>query len=98
MFLDMPHFSIQPNIVDVAQLMEANSKKMGKYGVEDKERAIQDHKDATKVQRRHALEDQLPQGVKLVANQEHKPWYGKLDKKLDLDDKSKVDRYIATGD
>ena len=94
----MPHFSIQPEIKEVAQLAEANSKKMGKYGVEDKERSIQSHKDATKEQRRRALEAQLPSNMKLVGNQEHKPWYGKLEKKLDLTDKKTVDKYIATGE
>lgn len=97
-FDEMPHFSVKRNVTEVAQLAEKNSKAMGKYGVEDRERAIKEQQDSTREARRRALEDNLPAGVKLVPNQEHKPWYGKLEKKIDLSNQSRVDKYIATGD
>jgi putative FmdB family regulatory protein len=81
----------------IKQLAEHNSKKMGKYKVEDKERAITQERESSREARRQHLEANLPPGVQLVKNQEHKPWYGKLDKKIDLKSPTQVEKYIKDG-
>lgn len=95
---DSVEFFVARGVTTVAKLMDENSKKLGRYGVQEKEHAIKQEREANKEARRRALEQNLPAGVKLVKNQEHKPWYGKLSDKVDLNNKAAVNKYIATGE
>jgi putative FmdB family regulatory protein len=82
----------------IGGLLDKNTRKMGKYELQEKRRLHKESEKAARVEARKQIAANLPPGAKLAPLQENRPWYGKLPKNIEKSsDPKRVMKYIREG-
>lgn len=100
--LEAPFGFVQREPTTVGQLAERNTKEMGKYELQSKRKNQEDAKVAAKAEALKELKQKMPHGAYIPEQQEHRPWYGKLEAKKhksirDDSTGAKAHKYIMEG-
>lgn len=90
------------DVKTLGQLAEQNNKKLGTYGLQAKERKLQEQQEQNRQARLDSIKKKLPPGAKIVDRKgEHKPWYGKapdsVQQKVKSGDQKGLHKYIMEG-
>lgn len=93
---EVPLGFVKQDPATVLQQAEHNTKKMGKYELEDKRKQLKDDEVAKKQSCRDAVKKKYP-GAKIPDVSMNRPWYGNLPDKMKGQDNKRLHKYIMEG-